>query len=217
MKKNPIYIAIINTEITPNNESINLVYKWYKEINDNCKFLKEAKIINTKNIDKETFFNLIKDLIGKGRTSCCFYICEHGKQIEKENKDEGYEEYLKLNQNNYIKDIEFTNFINSLNIINKYIIMEVCHSGGLINEIKCDTNFEIPKNSLIISLCSKDEKCYYRTIYKDGKPYTYCYFSIFFAQGNINPLKEPLKALDLLKRNKKYNIHPKLILVNEDY
>lgn len=211
MKKNPIYIAIINTDITPHNESVKLVYKWYQQIESKC----DGKVVNTNKMDKETFFKTIKDLIGEHRTSCCMYICEHGKQEQKE--DNTVEEYLKLNKKNAISDVEFTQFINELPILQKYIMMEVCHSGGLLNDVKCDTNQNVPINTMVLSLCSKDEKCYYHTIYKEGVPYTYCYYSIFFAHAVLNPLKEPLKAMEVLRRNKKFNIHPKLILINEDF
>lgn len=152
MKKNPIYIAIINTDITPHNESVKLVYKWYQQIEPRC----DGKVVNTCKMDKETFFKTIKDLIGEHRTSCCMYICEHGKQEQKE--DNTVEEYLKLNKKNAISDVEFTQFINELPILQKYIMMEVCHSGGLLNEVKCDTNQNIPINTMVLSLCSKDEK-----------------------------------------------------------
>ena len=65
MKKNPIYIAIINTDITPHNESVKLVYKWYQQIEPKC----DGKVINTNKMDKETFFKTIKEMIGEQRTS----------------------------------------------------------------------------------------------------------------------------------------------------
>lgn len=211
MSDNPLFLGIVNFKITPNNLSVLLAESWYKEIVRKY----EKKVINTCTITKEEFMKQIKEAIGEKRTSCCMYICMHGKQFERKNEPGKYDEYLKLNEKNLIIDKEFSEFINSLPIVNKYILMEVCHSGGLINDIRCDYDRNIPCNSTILSLCSKDERCYYRKQMVQGRECTLCYFTMFLGESKINPLREPIRALDILEKYRKFNIHPKLILIKQ--
>ena len=209
MCDNPLFLGIINTQVTPNNLSVLLAERWYKEIVKKY----DKRIIDTKMLSDKDFVKQIKELVGKKRTTCCIYMCMHGKQFPRKDEPGKYDEYLKLNEKNLIIDKDFSALINSLPIVNKYMLIEVCHSGGLINDIRCDYERNIDCNSIIFSLCSKDEKCYYRKQMYMGKECTVCYYSLFLGESKINPLREPLRALDILKKYQKFNIHPKLILI----
>lgn len=209
MSDNPLFLGIINKKITPNNLSSLLVERWYTEIVGKH----EKQVIFTETISSEQFIKQVKEVIGKKRTNCCIYICMHGKQFPRKNEPGKFDEYLKLNERNLIIDTQFSELINSLPIINKYLMLEVCHSGGLLNDVKCDYERNIPCNSTILSLCSKDEKCYYKQRVINEQLCTICYFTLAFEQSQINPLKEPVKALEVLKKFKGIPLHPKLILI----
>lgn len=211
MSDNPLFLGIVNFQITPNNLSVLLAEQWYKEIVGKY----EKYVINTEMMTSEQFIKELKEKIGKKRTSCCIYMCMHGKQFARKNEPGKFDEYLKLNEKNLIIDKEFSELINFLPIINKYMLMEICHSGGLIDNIRCDYDRNISCNSIIFGLCSKDEKCYYKKRIYMGKECTVCYYSLFLEQSKINPLREPLRALDILEKYRKYNIHPKLILIKQ--
>ena len=211
MSDNPLFLGIVNFQITPNNLSVLLAEEWYKEIVGKY----EKQLMNTEMMTSEQFIKELKEKIGKKRTSCCIYMCMHGKQFPRKDEPEKFDEYLKLNEKNLIIDKDFSTLINSLPIVNKYMLMEICHSGGLINDIRCDYDRNIPCNSIIFGLCSKDEKCYYKKRMYMGKECTICYYSLFLEKSRINPLREPLRALDILEKYRKYNIHPKLILIKQ--
>ena len=205
ISQKPIYIPIINHEYTPNNNSINIVYKWFQELYGRVKTLS----IDTYQCTKEQFFNIIREGT-KGYTTICFYLCIHGKQfINKETKEP--EEWLMINDETLILDKEFSEFISELKFQNLYMIIESCHGGGLINTIKIDDTIQDMSNVniLIFNICSKEQKCYVQKSTIGSIGIVTC-----LLYGNkINPLRHPRTALSLVKRIYPH-LHTKLTLLN---
>ena len=206
IQQKPIFIPIINHLWTPNNYSINIVKKWFEELYGTCRTVP----LDTWRFSEEKFETEIKKAVGTSDT-ICFYICLHGKQYI--NKETGKpEEYLRLNDNVLIPDSEFSEMISSLKYKNLYMILEVCHGGGLINTIKIDDSIKDMSecNILIFNVCSKEQKCYVITDYSTmaiGKA------TSLMAKNWINPLKNPRIGLQLLKKVYSY-LETKVTIIN---
>lgn len=200
----PIFIGVINHIVTPNNKSVLFAQEWFKEIEPNY----DIQIIDTVSLTSEQFLTTMTRLL-QNRQDACIYFCIHGKQIL--NKETNLmEEFLKLNETNLIKDTEFTQWLNSLNLRHLYIYFEVCHSGGLINVLKADTPYIDEDYTFVaFATCAKDEKCYVN-ITEGPNGRTFGCASTFFAQNNINPFIMPNVAYVALKKAYPY-LSPKVL------
>ena len=205
IRQKPIFIPVINHLWTPNDYSILIVKKWFEELYGQC----ETRLLDTWLFTKEKFETEIKKSTGDTDT-ICIYICLHGKQYINQRTGKP-EEFLKLNDNTLIPDIEFSNLISNLKYKNLYMILEVCHGGGLINTIKIDDSIKdmSESNILIFNICSKEQKCY---IF-NGEDGTVGLATVTMLRNRINPLKNPRLGLQLLKNLYSY-LETKVTIVN---
>lgn len=202
----PIFIGVINHNVTPNNKSVDIAREWFRELEPDF----ESQLIDTVLMTSEQFFMKMTTLL-KDKKEACIYFCIHGKQLPN-SETNLMEEYLKLNDKNLIKDKEFTDWLNSLNLSHLYIYFEVCHSGGLINILKTDTPYIDEDYTFVaFATCAKDEKCYVSKI-KTPKPLTIGYASSFLLQNKINPFIMPNVAYMALKKQYPY-LSPKVLEV----
>ena len=194
IQQKPIFVPIINQQWTPNHISINIVYKWFRELYGDP----DVYSICTETLTAETFAKLLR--MATQGPIVCLYICVHGKQFV--NKESGQpEEYILLNEKHMIPDTEFTEILNSIPYKTLLIFNESCHGGGFIENIKLDDKVGTENiNVTIVNACSKEQKCY---VCKDGFTTTGV-LSGLLCGLNINPFVSPEKALQFAKRKLPY-------------
>lgn len=203
----PIFIGVINHNDTPGNKSVDIAKEWFKELEPQF----DSYVVDTANMTGEQFFTKMINLI-QGRIDVCIYFCIHGKQIPNPETNIK-EEYLKLNEKNLIKDTEFTEWLNALNLRHIYIYFEVCHSGGLINILKADTPYIDDDYTFVaFATCAKDEKCYVQFTQTASGKITIGFASSFLLQNSINPFIMPNVAYVALKKQYPY-LSPKVLEV----
>lgn len=215
----PIFIAIINQNVCPNNQAIVYCNKWFNEVcsTSNYGCPEHFQIINTARYKSaEDFQAALALAVGSTRSAVCFYFCMHGRQLK--DSTGNLNEYLVIGANGkqdiLMKDETFSTLINSFKIEHLYMFNEVCHSGGLLDYIKIDYNDNtLPDNVhqsvLIINTCAKHQKSFYEvrkervqaTVYKAD------YISLGVAstalyRNRINPFLNPIAARDFLKKLK---------------
>lgn len=204
----PIFISVINHNETPNNRSIGIVGEWYSQIEKQF----DRKVIDTFDMDADTFFKTIVEYT-ENRPSVCMYFCLHGTHETSEEHPEGLE-FLKLNDKNKIPDEDFTSFISVIPIQHIYLYFEVCHSGGLLNTLVCDTaTIPVDRSFLMFTACSKDQKCwtnFYQSMI-DGK---YCLgeTSSWLRKHCLNPLTQPDTCYMALRKGLPH-LRPKYIVL----
>ena len=189
IKQKPIFIAVINQEVCRENASIKIADFWYSAIEPHH----EKCIIDTSNLKLEDFKDRLSATVGVYRPSVCIYLCMHGEQ----HKD--YESLL-LNKKVSFKDIDFSNLINSFKIDNLFMFNEVCHSGGLIDFIKLDTQLRVTTSKILIfNTSNKDDKS---ALITDGKTSVGLSSRILYTT-RINPFLRPKLAYETLKKYKR--------------
>lgn len=169
----------------------------------------EGHLIDTWSYTKEKFASEITSITQKSNT-ICFYICLHGKQFKNAKTGEP-EEFLKINDQNLIKDTDFSELINSIKFNNLYMFLEVCHGGGLINTIKLDDTIcnMANVNVVIFNVCSKEKKCYMLT----DKVSTIGTAASTLVRNRVNPFKAPAIGLQLIKKFYT-DLQPKVTIIN---
>lgn len=215
----PIFIAIINQRVCPNNQAIVYCDKWFNEVCSTCGYglPEHFQIINTANYKSvEEFQTVLTRPVGSMRSAVCFYFCMHGRQLK--DKTGNINEYLVIGANDredlLMKDDTFSTLINSFKIEHLYMFNEVCHSGGLLDYIKIDYNNntlpdKVHQTVLIINTCAKQQKSFYEIRRERVKSSTYKedFVSLGVAstalyRNNINPFLDPILARDFLKKLK---------------
>ena len=212
----PIFIAIINQRVCPNNQAIVYCNKWFNETCSACKYgyPDQFQIVNTARYKSaEDFQAALALLVSSTRSAVCFYFCMHGRQLK--DSTGKINEYLVIGTNGkediLMKDETFSALINSFKIEHLYMFNEICHSGGLLDYIKIDYNDNaLPDNVhqsvLIVNTCAKQQKSFYEVRKERVKSTTYKedYISLGVAstalyRNNINPFLNPVLARDFLK------------------
>lgn len=207
ISQKPIFISVINHKQTPNNQSIRIVGDWYSCIEP----VFDHQVIDTAQLKIETFYETVLTLT-KDRPSVCMYFCLHGKHETSEEHPDG-QEFLLLNPEQKISDDDFTSFIASLPVPHLYLYFEVCHSGGLINTLICDTaSMPLDHSLVMFTACSKDQKCW--TIHKQTRNEHWCIgeTSQWLIQHKLNPFITPDACYMALRQNLPH-LQPKYIVL----
>lgn len=207
ISQKPIFISVINHNETPNNQSIRIVSEWYSHLEKNF----ETKIIDTSSLNVDQFLTTLVEYT-KDRTSVCIYFCLHGTHETSEEHPEG-QEFLKLNPKEKIPDDDFTAFISAMPVAHLYLYFEVCHSGGLLNTLICDSaSTPIDHTFIMFTACSKDQKCW--TNYYRNPRGTFCQgeTSSWLIQHHLNPFTQPDTCYMALRKNLPH-LQPKYIVL----
>ena len=206
--KKPIFISVINHNETPNNRSIRIVNEWYSQVERNF----DSEVIDTAVMNADTFCTTVVELT-RDRPSVGMYFCLHGTHETSQEHPDG-QEFLLLNSQTKISDDDFTSFISALPVSHLYLYFEVCHSGGLLNTLVCDSS-TIPTDHsfLLFTACSKDHKCwtkFHRIPYAE----TYCIgeTSSWLQKYHLNPFIQPDKCYMALRQNLSH-LQPKYIIL----
>lgn len=207
ISQKPIFISVINHNETPNHRSIRIVGDWYSQVEKNF----DTKVLNAATLTVESFYTTVVELT-KNRPSVCMYFCLHGLHETSEEHPDGYE-LLRLNEQNKISDDDFTSFIASLPVPHLYFYFEVCHSGGLINTLVCDTaSMPLDHSLVMFTACSKDQKCW--TLHHESRTEHWCIgeTSQWLIQHKLNPFITPDACYMALRQNLPH-LQPKYIVL----
>lgn len=207
ISQKPIFISVINHNETPNHRSIRIVGDWYSQVEKNF----DTKVLNAATLTVESFYTTVVELT-KNRPSVCMYFCLHGLHETSEEHPDGYE-LLRLNEQNKISDDDFTSFIASLPVPHLYLYFEVCHSGGLINTLVCDTaSMPLDHSLVMFTACSKDQKCW--TLHHESRTEHWCIgeTSQWLIQHKLNPFITPDACYMALRKNLPH-LQPKYIVL----
>lgn len=207
ISQKPIFISVINHNETPNHRSIRIVGDWYSQVEKNF----DTKVLNAATLTVESFYTTVVELT-KNRPSVCMYFCLHGLHETSEEHPDGYE-LLRLNEQNKISDDDFTSFIASLPVPHLYLYFEVCHSGGLINTLVCDTaSMPLDHSLVMFTACSKDQKCW--TLHHESRTEHWCIgeTSQWLIQHKLNPFITPDACYMALRQNLPH-LQPKYIVL----